>query len=184
VGEPDEPRLAGSHEELTLGQMIAALYRLGQGLLTLKAGSGLFVRKREVGLSGYDCANCSDEDKRERGACPFLLGAGPGENPTQIDSTGDEARDFVRVCPRALEIREPALAATVSRFDVLEACGGPGQGWSGVPLGQQPSRVSWSWSMLRAVQSRWQAEVQRARRDVDAEALQALRRQSPGVPRA
>jgi hypothetical protein len=166
-----------------LAQRIAALYRLGHHVEVKPDRPGVFAR--EVGLRGFDCATCTDADKADRGCCPFLPGAVAGEQPTVIDSTGNDAHDLIRVCPRAIEYRNPALAAAVAKYPEVKAGGGPGLPWSGKPLGALPLRVSRIWALLEAAADRFEADVLEARRAIDKESLEAqARRGAAGNRRA
>lgn len=144
------------------------MYRL-RYKLSIRAGERAGEVSREVGLGSISCDTCTDPQKRDLGGCPFLPGSGPGEIPTQIDSTGDEEHDWIRVCPRGLVVREPALALAVGRYHEMKAAGGPGA-WIGRGPGLQPPRVSRVWAILEGVADRFQGDVTATRHEVDAEA--------------
>jgi hypothetical protein len=157
-----------------LAQLVAAVYRVGHSL-DLEAGEKAHLQTRKVGLGHMRCEDCIPEDKAERG-CPLEPGYLPGRLETQVDDTGDEAHDWIRVCPRGLQVLEPALGLAVARLPEIEAAGGPGVGWSGRALGLLPLRVSRFWAILQGVSSRFAAEVRRVRAELERAALETRNR--------
>jgi hypothetical protein len=156
-----------------LQQLVSALYRLQWRVeIEPEGGPKNAFLGRSLGLGHLSCADCTDQNKKDRGFCPFVPGAEPGLLESLIDSTGDEARDVIRACPLGLRVRNPALALAVAKHGDLKAAGGPGA-YTGIPLGQQPARVSRFWAALEGAAERFQAEIDRARAEVDAAARKA-----------
>jgi len=152
---------------VTLHQALVAAYRLTQAVVLTPAPSSRVQMAATIGLrEEYDCANCSDGMKEERGYCPYLKEQRRGQVPQLIDSTGDDANDFICACPKGLVIRHPALASTIETFHKAQNLGGAAA-FFGTPLCAKPKRLTDTYSLLVAAESRMRAAVSRARRQMD-----------------
>ncbi len=121
----------------------------------------------QVGLRGeYSCETCSDEDKIQRGFCPFVEGSTQGLSPSYIDSTGEDTHDIIHACPRGIQIDEVFVREDVSLWHRITAIGGPSTHYRDA-LEDLPPYVEETLSLLAAIESRFSAEVVRQRRDLD-----------------
>jgi hypothetical protein len=152
---------------VTLSQALVASYRLTQGVSLEPASGAALQLPRTVGLRGeYDCANCSDAMKEERGGCPYSPTLQRGTVAQLIDSTGSDTHDLIYRCPMGLIISNPALAETIETFHEAQASGGAGV-WFGPPFSSRPRRIRRVWAVLIGAERRLEAAVRRARHQMD-----------------
>lgn len=152
---------------MTLTQALVAAYRLTQGVVLSPAPSSRLQMAVTIGLrQEYDCSTCSEGQQAERGYCPFAKEQRPGEVPQLIDSTGDDRHDFIERCPRGLVIRYPALVSTIATFHKAQNMGGAAA-YFGAPLCVRPKRLTDTYSLLVAAESRLEGAVKKARRQMD-----------------
>ena len=152
---------------LSLSQALCAAYRLTQSVTLEPSKSSKVQMAVTVGLrQEYDCETCDDGLKEERGYCPYQQVQRAGQVPQLIDSTGDDSHDFIQACPKGIVIRNPLLSATIDTFHEAQNTGGAAA-YFGAPLCTRPRRLRTTYSVLVAAESRLQAYVSKARRQMD-----------------
>jgi len=103
----------------------------------------------------------------ERGLCPYVEGAEKATSPCVIDSTGDEAHDYLWRCPQGLLLEEPALQASLSQYAQIEALGGAAAYYGAQHgLGTLPARVTRTLQYLSAIKSRFERDVSRTQQEM------------------
>jgi hypothetical protein len=120
-----------------------------------------------LGLRGvFNCEQCDDLTKIERGHCPFVKDATDAPEPIYIDTTGIEEHDAIRCCPRGIQIREPFAQQDIERFHKIERLGGA-SAWFPPPLSMQDHLTTETYTLLDAIQVRFVAEVKKQRIEMD-----------------
>ena len=153
---------------MSLEQALCAAYSLTQSVKVEPRKDAGTQLGTTVGLGGeFDCANCFDWQKLERGGCPFVAQPKRGEVPQMIDSTGDERHDWINRCPRSITLESPALNATLRTFNEAQNCGGPGAYFK-PPLCEKSKGFTTALSVLVATESRLQNKVRSERRRLDS----------------
>lgn len=146
-------------------QLLAAAYHLTQQV-ELEPSQGSALPRTVGGRASYDCEACDESMRDLRGGCFYRKEPQRAQSPAVIDSTGSEAHDLLWVCPRGLVLREPLADAAVQEFFSIDGAGGASS-YYGKPAGLLPRRVLTALRYLKAIDSRFEAEVMRTRRDMD-----------------
>lgn len=138
---------------MSLLQQLAALYRIDKEV-EVKVG----MESETHGFRSWKCWDCSEIEQAERG-CWIEGRKMVALCPTQIDYTGDDGQDYIKVCPVAL--RDPVIDAALRRFPIFESAGGPGPYFDATPA-DLPSHVNWLYAAIGNVRQRWKAQLQDA----------------------
>ncbi len=147
-------------------QALGAVYQLSQQVELQPSSHGAVKVALSVGLRGsFDCTQCTDPQKIERGYCPFLKDAEKATIPTFISETGDEKIDALWACPQGVAIRNPGLWQTLRTFFAVQAASP--LGYYGEGLVQLAPRVSETYSNLNTTERRFESQIRKTRAEMD-----------------
>ena len=153
-------------------QLLTALYLLTVDVtLDPRPGTtGSAAIPRKVGLRGeYDCADCDDARKEERGMCPYVNDPQPGTVGCVIGREGpieEGGLEVIYACPLGLALREPVAREAVRQYHEVQGVGGAAA-YYGAPLSRLPARVLRSLGTLTGVQESVKHEIRQTRADMD-----------------
>lgn len=153
---------------MTLSQLLACAYQFSQHVeLRVHDQDGQPAVPYTLGLrEEYVCERCTPALKQERGGCPYEEQRSPAEVPHFVDSTGDDEHDAIQVCPRGVLVRELFASQTVQTYQRAKAAGSYRE-YTDAALGVVPSRCSWVWAELGAIETRFVERVRQTRREMN-----------------
>jgi hypothetical protein len=94
-----------------------------------------------------------------------------GTEPITIDTTGTD-HDTITHCPRALQLSEHNAQRDLALYQQIEQLGGAALYYP-APLSMRDTVTLDTYSLLKAIQARFEAEIRRMRSQMDSAARRA-----------